>query len=145
LDFRRWWTIISCKFLFCETRSRYQVCGGHNNGCKRQYKGRKGNIWGGEKRACVTKMGKINAIEVLRTNNGWVEQPHPTREETVWYYSNQFTSLYCSWPKLDGLTFPMVSEANSSFFFENDICTTRAGPLNLNALNKSWNGAPKQN
>jgi hypothetical protein len=55
-----------------------------------------------------------NAISALNTPLGWVEGPNSVRDVTVNFFKNHFSKEDWNRPILDGIDFPMLSEADNN-------------------------------
>jgi hypothetical protein len=60
---------------------------------------------------CIKARKRRNNLNVLRTPRGWVEGPSLVRKEVVDYFKDHFNDDGWNRPTLDGIDFPLVSDA----------------------------------
>jgi hypothetical protein len=60
--------------------------------------------------ASVKSRGKRNLISALQVGETWLESPADIRQATVDYFKLKFSTVSCLRPKLDGVSFPSLSE-----------------------------------
>jgi hypothetical protein len=63
--------------------------------------------------ASVKARGKRNSISALQVDDVWLETPAAVRQAVVDYFSLKFSSVPWHRPKLDGVSFPTLSDADN--------------------------------
>jgi hypothetical protein len=62
---------------------------------------------------CVAARGSVNSILALKVGGVWLESSAHIREAVASYFEAHFSSTGATRPKLDGVSFPSLSEADN--------------------------------
>jgi hypothetical protein len=83
---------------------------------------------------CIKLRKSMNSIKALKENDGWVASPFEVRRKVVNYFTNHFADDRWERPKLDGVVFGSLSDA------ENGVLEAPFSLMEIEAVVKDSDG-----
>lgn len=68
--------------------------------------------------ACINSRRRLNNIQALQVDDGWIFEVEDVKQEILNHYSRQFSEFKWDRPLLDGISFNQLDDENNSFLVE---------------------------